>query len=104
MGAGIVGAKKASYEPSFILPSASERVESKHINVLFVCDEWNSSKGGLATFNREFAIKFAKASSEDFAVHCSGPARGVVGYQYTRYFSPKIPIYLKIVKCFILNT
>ena len=34
----------------------------------------------------------------------SGPARGVVGYQYTRYFAPKIPIYLKIVKCVILNT
>ena len=29
---------------------------------------------------------------------------GVVGYQYTRYFAPKIPIYLKIVKCVILNT
>ena len=32
MGAVIVGAKKASNEPFFILPSASERVESKHIN------------------------------------------------------------------------
>ena len=70
MGAVIVGAKKASHEPFFILPSASERVESKHINVLFVCDEWNSSKGGLATFNRKFAINLAKASSEDFAIHC----------------------------------
>ena len=29
---------------------------------------------------------------------------GVVGYQYIRYFAPKIPIYLKIVKCVILNT
>ena len=28
---------------------------------------------------------------------------GLVGYQYTRYFAPKIPIYLKIVKCVILN-
>ena len=70
MGAVIVGGKKASNEPFFILPSASERVESKHINVLFVCDEWNSSKGGLATFNRKFAINLAKASSEDFAIHC----------------------------------
>ena len=34
----------------------------------------------------------------------SGPARGVVVYQYTRYFAPKIPIYLNIVKCVILNT
>ena len=29
---------------------------------------------------------------------------GVVGYQYTLYFPHKIPIYLKIVKCVILNT
>ena len=29
---------------------------------------------------------------------------GVAGYQYTHYFAPKIPIYLKIVKCVILNT
>ena len=29
---------------------------------------------------------------------------GIVGYQYTHYFAPKIPIYLKIVKCVILNT
>jgi len=29
---------------------------------------------------------------------------GVVGYQYTHYFAPKIPIYHKIVKCVILNT
>ena len=56
MGAVIVGAKKGSHDPFFILPSASERVESKHINVLFVCEEWNSSKGGLAAFNRKFAI------------------------------------------------
>ena len=70
MGAVIVGAKKNSHDPFFILPSASERVELKHINVLFVCEEWNSSKGGLATFNRKFAINLAKASSEDFAIHC----------------------------------
>ena len=70
MGTVIVRAKKTSLGPSSILSSASERVESKHINVLFVCDDWNSSKGGLATFNREFAINLAKASSEDFAIHC----------------------------------
>ena len=29
---------------------------------------------------------------------------GVVGYQFTSYFAPEIPIYLKIVKCVILNT
>ena len=32
------------------------------------------------------------------------PGQGVVRYQYTRYFAPKTPIYLKIVKCVILNT
>ena len=37
-------------------------------------------------------------------VKASGPARGVVGYQYTHYFAPKITIYLKIVKCVIINT
>ena len=37
---------------------------------------------------------------------CTIQARpgGVAGYQYTHYFAPKIPIYLKIVKCVILNT
>ena len=32
----------------------SDRVESKR-NVLFVCDEWNTSRGGLC---------------DDFAIHC----------------------------------
>ena len=37
---------------------------------MFVCDEWNSIKGGLSTFNREFAINIARASRDDFAIHC----------------------------------
>ena len=44
---------------------------------------------------------------QQHGLESSGPARGgggVVGYQYTRYFAPKISIYLKIVKCLILNT
>lgn len=43
---------------------------SHRTNVLFVCSEWNSSKGGLATFNREFAINLTKTSSDRIKVHC----------------------------------
>ena len=61
--------KKTTDEASLSSPSQSDRVESKR-NVLFVCDKWNSSKGGLSTFNREFAINLAKTSRNDFAIHC----------------------------------
>ena len=57
--------------PNF--PSTSEssdREKSKLVDILFVCDEWNSCKGCLSTFNREFAINLAKASRDDFAIHC----------------------------------
>ena len=40
------------------------------INVMFLCDEWKSSKGGLSTFNREFAINLAKTTSGSIKVHC----------------------------------
>ena len=40
------------------------------INVVFLCDEWKSSKGGLSTFNREFAINLAKTTSGSIKVHC----------------------------------
>ena len=40
------------------------------INVMFVCSEWGSFKGGLSTFNREFAVNLAKVSSERIKVHC----------------------------------
>ena len=43
------------------------------INVLFLCDEWKSSKGGLSTFNRELAVNLAKSSSERINVHCYVP-------------------------------
>ena len=43
---------------------------SQCINVMFVCDEWGSSKGGLSTFNREFAVNLAKAASDRIKVHC----------------------------------
>ena len=38
------------------------------INVLFVCDEWKSLKGGLTTFNRELALNLAL--SKNFNVFC----------------------------------
>ncbi|XP_078382491.1 uncharacterized protein LOC144665187 isoform X1 [Oculina patagonica] len=43
---------------------------SERINVLFICDEWGSSKGGLSTFNREFAVNLAKASRESLKIYC----------------------------------
>ena len=43
---------------------------SRRIDVMFVCDEWGSSKGGLSTFNKEFAVNLAKAASNRIKVHC----------------------------------
>ena len=43
---------------------------SQRIDVLFICNEWGSSKGGLPTFNREFAVNLAKAASDRIKVHC----------------------------------
>ena len=40
------------------------------INVMFICNEWESSKGGLPTFNREFAVNLAKAAGDRIKVHC----------------------------------
>lgn len=40
------------------------------VNVLFICDEWKSSKGGLPTFNRIFAVHLAKQSRSTFKVYC----------------------------------
>ena len=43
---------------------------SQFINVMFICNEWGSSKGGLSTFNREFAVNLAKVSGDRIKVHC----------------------------------
>ena len=43
---------------------------SQCIDVMFICDEWASSKGGLSTFNREFAVNLAKSASDRIKVHC----------------------------------
>ena len=37
---------------------------------MFVCNEWGSSKGGLPTFNREFAVNLAEEASDRIKVHC----------------------------------
>ena len=43
---------------------------SQCIDVMFICNEWGSSKGGLPTFNREFAVNLAKAAKDRIKVHC----------------------------------
>ena len=49
----------------------SSNVEAPKVyNVMFLCNEWKSSKGGLSTFNREFAVNLAKTSSDSIKVHC----------------------------------
>ena len=62
--------KRAFHDAFPDLPSTSGQIKSKRVKILFVCDEWNSSKGGLSTFNREFAINLAKSSRDDFAIQC----------------------------------
>ena len=47
-----------------------EKKEQKLIDVMFLCDEWKSSKGGLSTFNREFAIYLAEATAGSMKIHC----------------------------------
>ena len=48
----------------------SSAASRPRINVMFLCDEWKSSKGGLSTFNREFAVNLAKTASSRIKVHC----------------------------------
>ena len=58
-------------EQTLTVASNNERQkESKRIDVMFLCDEWRSSKGGLSTFNREFAVNLAKTASDCIKVHC----------------------------------
>ena len=47
-----------------------EKKEQRLIDVMFLCDEWKSSKGGLSTFNREFAINLAQATTGSMKIHC----------------------------------
>ena len=50
--------------------SVEEQKEPRLIDVMFLCDEWKSSKGGLSTLNREFAINLAKTTIESMKIHC----------------------------------
>ena len=50
--------------------SEEEQKEQRLIDVMFLCDEWKSSKGGLSTFNREFAINLAQATTDSMKIHC----------------------------------
>ena len=47
-----------------------EKEEQRLIDAMFLCDEWRSSKGGLSTFNREFAINLAEATAGSMKIHC----------------------------------
>ena len=50
--------------------SEEEKREQRLIDAMFLCDEWKSSKGGLSTFNREFAINLAEATAGSMKIHC----------------------------------
>ena len=48
----------------------ADAVVDECIDVMFICSEWGSSKGGLSTFNRELAVNLAKYSKARIRVHC----------------------------------
>jgi len=48
----------------------SSTASTPAINVMLLCDEWKSAKGGLSTFNRELAVNLAKTASDIIKVHC----------------------------------
>nr|XP_058963363.1 uncharacterized protein LOC131790198 [Pocillopora verrucosa] len=50
--------------------SHQEQKEQKVLDVMFLCDEWKYSKGGLSTFNREFAVNLAQATIGGMKIHC----------------------------------
>ncbi|XP_022809578.1 uncharacterized protein LOC111346564 [Stylophora pistillata] len=50
--------------------SQDEKKEQRLIDVMFLCDEWKSSKGGLSTLNREFAINLAETTTRSMKIHC----------------------------------
>ncbi|PFX28903.1 putative glycosyltransferase MJ1607 [Stylophora pistillata] len=60
----------ACFEAWTATRSEEEQKEQRLIDVMFLCDEWKSSKGGLSTFNREFAINLAQATTDSMKIHC----------------------------------
>ena len=60
----------AYWSASTATTSEEEKKEQRLIDVMFLCDEWKSSKGGLSTFNREFAINLAETTAGSMKIHC----------------------------------
>ena len=62
----------ACAQTTYTANSVEEQADPECINVMFLCDEWKSSKGGLSTFNRELAVNLARTSntSDSIKVHC----------------------------------
>ena len=60
----------ASSEASTAASSKEVKNRERLIDVMFLCDEWKSSKGGLSTFNREFAINLAQTTTGSMKIHC----------------------------------
>ena len=55
---------------STVASGEKEKKEQRLIDVMFLCDEWKSSKGGLSTFNRELAINLAETTTGSMKIHC----------------------------------
>ena len=54
-----------------VASKVAEQKDLERTNVMFLCDEWKSSKvDGLSTFNQELAVNLAKISSDSIKVHC----------------------------------
>ena len=62
--------------PSYIAEVRVRDDASQCIDALFICNDWGSFKGGLPTFNREFAVNLAKAASDRINVHVQQQRRG----------------------------
>ena len=60
----------ACSESSSAASSVQEQKDPGYFDVMFICDEWGSSRGGMSTFNREFAINLAKATTNSMKIHC----------------------------------
>ena len=63
----VAGDGEGCLKLSLLVVKMSNRIS---LNVMFICNEWGSTKGGLPTFNREFAVNLAKAASDRIKVHC----------------------------------
>ncbi|XP_015752963.1 PREDICTED: uncharacterized protein LOC107332737 isoform X1 [Acropora digitifera] len=55
------------------MASTSCGTSRKSLELMFVCDEWKSTKGGLSTFNRYLAKSMAKYGRRPINVYCYLP-------------------------------